>query len=293
MSTGWIHPDGPLGSRVRRAFTLVELLVVVAIIAMLIGLLLPSLGGARESGRAAVCASNERELVSAVVLYAGDHDDRAAPGAADFRANLSRWHGTRARVADPFRSEGGALTPYLGTAGVAGGVRECPTFAGVLRRLEGSGRGFERAAGGYGYNNAYLGVELAPGGQGVWRVRDDRTGARLAMFAQPDRAVAFCDAAFPDAVSSDGVVEYSFAEPRVHPQYGAGWRMDPSIHFRHGSGGASGSAGVGWLDGHVDSRVMTFTWSSGLYDPPAGGVRIGWFGEEDGNTLFDFDAGGR
>jgi len=57
-------------------FTLVELLVVVAIIALLIGLLLPSLGGARESGYQARCMSNLRQVGLAATLYAQDYQDQ-------------------------------------------------------------------------------------------------------------------------------------------------------------------------------------------------------------------------
>lgn len=53
-----------------RAFTLLELLIVVAVIALLLGILLPSLAAARESARAAACASNLRQIVHACTMYA-------------------------------------------------------------------------------------------------------------------------------------------------------------------------------------------------------------------------------
>ena len=56
-----------------RAFTLIELLVVIAVIALLIGLLLPALAGARESGRAVVCQAHARGVVLAMAAYEGDN----------------------------------------------------------------------------------------------------------------------------------------------------------------------------------------------------------------------------
>jgi prepilin-type N-terminal cleavage/methylation domain-containing protein/prepilin-type processing-associated H-X9-DG protein len=57
-------------------FTLIELLVVVAIIALLISILLPALGRAREQGKASVCKSNLHQLSLATRYYTQDNSDR-------------------------------------------------------------------------------------------------------------------------------------------------------------------------------------------------------------------------
>lgn len=70
-----LHPRRSVQSRPRQAFTLVEMLVVIAIIALLIGLLLPAITAARNAARSTQCQSNLRQLGLAVIQY---HDQNGA-----------------------------------------------------------------------------------------------------------------------------------------------------------------------------------------------------------------------
>ena len=298
-------------ARARRAgFSLIELLVVIAIISIMLGLLLPALAGARDAARHAECASNLRQLATASHLYADDHRGLMPPGAADILQNLSRWHGVRDHPSERFRAEGGALTEYVDPAAssddpLASPIRRCASFVPVLRTLSDAGAGFELSCGGYGYNNTFVGVQrrrIGIGAAARWIVASDRAGAPLASFHRPASTIAFSDTAFAsDAGVAPGgsgggwggggggpaghhapVIEYSFIEPRFWPDAGSnGARADPSIHFRH-----AGAAAVAWLDTHVSSERMTFSWSSGIYGVPAASAGIGFIGAPDDNSLY-------
>ena len=259
----------------RRAFTLIELLIVISILALLISILLPSLSQARNEAKAVVCASNLRQIGLANNFYANDNEHYYCPGAADFMpTNLHRWHGMRNQPSHPFDSRRGPLATYLGTEGA---IRACPAMRIALP--EDDPRRFEKNCGGYGYNLAFVGRQMKKNADGFYRVENDRLGAKNDRIRHPDETVMFTDTVFVSSV----LIEYSFAEPRFFPTFGT--RPDPSIHFRHNGA----KANVLWCDGHVAGRAMTFSWTSGLYPGDPKRHNVGWFGEYDDNGYFDLE----
>ncbi len=83
----------------RRGFTIVELLVVISIIALLVGMLLPAIGKARDSAMLRQSSSNLRQLGAAHQLYASEWNDRQFQLARDnfgaFGNNLPQYFASR------------------------------------------------------------------------------------------------------------------------------------------------------------------------------------------------------
>jgi prepilin-type N-terminal cleavage/methylation domain-containing protein/prepilin-type processing-associated H-X9-DG protein len=159
----------------RRAFSLVELLVVVGIIAVLIGLLMPAITAARESAKTVACLSNLRQLAVATHAYA-DSNKGLFPIAYHFRTSPEfvsyAWDFTTTRTSGgDVVVEAGLLWDGKGS----GKVQQCPSFDGASNTV---GDPFT----GYNYNTSYIGHGASESIVKPAKVTDVRRSSRCALF---------------------------------------------------------------------------------------------------------------
>lgn len=211
-----------------RGFTLVELLLVIAVIAILCGLLFPALQRGKQSARQAQCASNLRQLGIAGQMYWDDHDGvafRYRTGPTN--SGVVYWFGwieSGAEGARQFDRTFGALHPYL----QGGGVELCPALQYWMADFKMKATG---AAYGYGYN-----LHLSPPGNAV-NVGNLRNPAATGFLADAAQVNTFQPPASPD-------------NPMLEEFYYVSTN-EATSHFRHG-----GRAEVVFCDGHVEAAKM-------------------------------------
>jgi prepilin-type N-terminal cleavage/methylation domain-containing protein len=208
-----------------RAFTLIELLVVIAIVALLISIMLPALGHARASGRSVICASNQRQLVTAFMLYTDDHRGVAMPHLRTGGITRTYWYGQENIATQSLDHTNGTLTPYLAAAPGDRSVFECPDQPQDSYTTQGSTGSFTST---YGYN-AY---GLAPNTSGYFELYTQRT-RKLAQIERPCSQLVFADAMI--VLFSGQPSNSALLDPPLLFSPGAGWRenFSPTTAFRH------------------------------------------------------------
>ena len=180
-----------MGKR-KKAFSLVELLVVVSTVSVVMAVLMPSLITARARARTIVCQSNLRQILLAAIGYADDWDGSCVPAASDLwrdDGGYHRWHGVRDSRDEPFDPRRGPLAKYLSD----GQIKQCPEMPLMPMDKE-SHSAFEKGCGGYGYNMTYIGSRLYAK-LGFKRKYSETT--HLVEIKKPAATVMFADSRLP------------------------------------------------------------------------------------------------
>jgi prepilin-type processing-associated H-X9-DG protein/prepilin-type N-terminal cleavage/methylation domain-containing protein len=145
----------------RNAFTLVELLVVIGIIAVLIGILLPTLANARESAKSLQCLSNLRQLGVAAQIYSVNYRGSYPPAYYSSRVGMItysyNWDFTV--VTDLSTGKRSLEIGLLWMGKTDAQIQQCPSFEGNSNTLLDPYTG-------YNYNTSFIGhgdFETSPG----------------------------------------------------------------------------------------------------------------------------------
>ena len=136
-------------STVRRAFTLLELLVVVAVIALLAGLLLPALAGAKAKASGTACLNNLKQLQLCWQMYVDDHDGWVPPNLSlntngAWRSTPDSWIGSSSAPHDTDTQpiQNGLLFKYDYNRSVR--LYHCPADKSHVRSFTGQDLGILR-----------------------------------------------------------------------------------------------------------------------------------------------------
>ena len=237
----------------KAAFSLIELLVVISVVAIIAAMLMPALRQARDSARASVCTSNLRQLGLAMQAYLDDHG-RYFPYFTNVGADRLWYFG----MESPFNASGAPgtrmidltqakLFPYFRTQH---GIEVCPSYDYRSPRWR---QKYNQITAGYGLN-FYLFDLVASG------------------VTQPSRRICFADSAQVNTFQAPA----SVANPMIEEWY---YVEDVSrmVQFRHGA-----RANVLFCDSHVESLPM----AAGTLDTRLPGAQIGRLNPNGDSSLF-------
>ncbi|MDI6447615.1 type II secretion system protein [Anaerobaca lacustris] len=273
------------------AFTLIELLVVISVIAVLMAILMPALGKARELAQGAACKGNLKNYTLAVAMYLDDHDRKFPQPERCYFSQLDRYpveaglpgnhlhlrwcNGDVELKSNP--QYGGMLARYLGDARAF----ICPTFKTLAVRhsddqfFMANGASIRDYEPWYNYTmNAYLGSANSDVKEiGVRKDTDVKHPATTFSFTEESARVdtAYNASGLNDTFmipGSDAMVKSWISQTggdlrQIIPgPEGVGPFYDVVAGFHHAPTGDKlrGRGNCAFLDGHVDaiSRAETF-----------------------------------
>lgn len=212
--------------KTERAFTLLELLVAIAVVAILVALLLPVLSRGTQTAQDTVCTGNLRQLGLAAQMYWDNNGDRAFSyrfGAED--NGMIYWFGWLENGCEGrrrFDGTRGVMHPYLSGRG----VETCPRLAYMDPRFKLKATG---ASYGYGYNLHLSGPLNGP-------------APMISTLENSSETVVFADAAQVNTFQSPA----SVSRPMIEEFYYVN-ATEKTAHFRH-----SQRVWAAFSDGHVE-----------------------------------------
>ena len=262
----------------RRAFTLVELLVVVGIIAVLLALLLPSLARARENARRVQCASHLRQLATAFFMYANENRQAYPVASAPQRgprqaaaadpydpAEWIHWQPRR----DPRQS---AIIRFL-DAGALPDLFRCPSDDPEVRKFIRLGPdGPEPYRYSYAFNMELVlpssrNTVLAPAARlRHLRTTAVRNAAEKVMLAELDEAVLSGSAYWPKVVGT-WPFEFGLLSSRHDSATRPGVVTMDNVAALDRRPDRTWRGNAAFADGHVDYVPRSLTWTRKHYDP--------------------------
>ncbi|MEE2719256.1 MAG: prepilin-type N-terminal cleavage/methylation domain-containing protein [Planctomycetota bacterium] len=232
---------------VRRAFTLVELLVVISVIGLLLGVLVPVVGGVGTASKRVQGQTNLRTMHAAATAWATEHDGRFPPGlltgsdADSTTGDVRAWDWWTRSGSDSF-ARPGLLWEYTANPDR---VLQCPAYVGTDNWSDGP------LPTGYNYNVAFIAAMSSPfgvDGAGAWdlltpkaSLRDTGSGETPTQLTRTQCRRAGTTALFGEGGYLHGANKYMRSPVQdMELCYGG------AQAYRHGD-----CTNVAYVDGHV------------------------------------------